>query len=49
MKIFGNVRLRLIALLAGCKRGMFYINGPDVLPAPLSQEREAEYIVESSS
>ncbi len=26
------------------KRGIFYINGPDVLPAPLSSEEEAECI-----
>lgn len=26
------------------KSGMFYINGPDVLPAPLDQEKEAECI-----
>ena len=44
MKLFCHMRLRLAALLAKRKRGMFYINGPDVLPAPLSQESEAEYI-----
>ena len=26
------------------RRGIFYINGPDVLPAPLSQEEEADCI-----
>ena len=30
--------------LFGRRRGVYYINGPDVLPAPLSQEREAAYI-----
>ena len=44
MKLFCHMRLRLAVLLAKRKRGMFYINGPDVLPAPLSQESEAEYI-----
>ena len=40
MNIFTRVRLWLAAHLP--KKGIFYINGPDVLPAPLSQEREAE-------
>ena len=44
MKIFCRIRLRLGAWLAQRVRGIFYINGPDVLPAPLSQESEAEYI-----
>ena len=42
MKIFTRLRLWIAARLS--QRGIFYINGPDVLPAPLSQEREAEYI-----
>ena len=42
MNIITRVRLWLAARLS--KRGVFYINGPDVLPAPLSQEDEAEYI-----
>ena len=42
MNIITRVRLWLAARLS--KKGMFYINGPDVLPAPLSQEDEAEYI-----
>ena len=44
MKLFCRIRLRLATLLARRARGFFYINGPDVLPAPLSQESEAEYI-----
>ncbi len=27
------------------KKGIFYINGPDILPPPLSQEREAECLM----
>ena len=42
MNIVTRVRLWLAARLS--KKGIFYINGPDVLPAPLSQEDEAEYI-----
>ena len=42
MNILTRVRLWLAARLS--KKGIFYINGPDVLPAPLSQEDEAEYI-----
>ena len=30
------------------KKGLFYINGPDVLPHPLSPEEEAEYIANIS-
>ncbi len=42
LHIFTRLRLWIAARLP--KRGVFYINGPDVLPAPLSQEREAECI-----
>lgn len=42
MNILTRVRLWLAARLS--KKGLFYINGPDVLPAPLSQEREAECV-----
>ncbi len=41
MNIF--VRLRMWWLRRRC-RGIYYINGSDVLPAPLSPEREAECI-----
>lgn len=36
------MRIRLWLLRHTRKRGIFYINGPDLLPAPLSQEGEAE-------
>ena len=42
MKIFTRLRIWLAKHL--CKRGLFYINGPDVLPSPLTPEREAECI-----
>ena len=42
MNILTRLRLWVAARLA--KAGIFYINGPDVLPPPLSQEREAECI-----
>ena len=42
MSLFIKLRLWLAAHLP--KKGIFYINGPDVLPAPLSQEKEAECI-----
>ncbi len=37
--LFVRIRLLLGRLLR--RRGIFYINGPDVLPAPLSEEEEA--------
>ena len=40
MSIFLRIRLWLIGRL--CRRGIFYVNGPELLPAPLSQEKEAE-------
>lgn len=42
MNLFARVRLWLAKRL--CRRGIFYIGGPEVLPAPLSPEREADYI-----
>ncbi len=42
MHIFTRVRLWIAKRL--CKRGIFYINGPDVLPSPLTPEGEAECI-----
>ena len=42
LQLFTRLRLWLAARLP--KKGIFYINGPDVLPAPLSQESEAECI-----
>ena len=40
MNILTKLRLWVAARMA--KKGIFYINGPEVLPAPLSQEDEAE-------
>ncbi len=37
-------RIRLFFARRRAKKGIFYINGPDVLPAPLSPEEEAECI-----
>ena len=42
MNIITKFRLWLAKKLA--KRGLFYINGPDVLPAPLSREDEDDFI-----
>ena len=42
MRIFTKIRLWLATHCQG--GGLFYINGPDVLPAPLTPEREAECI-----
>ncbi len=38
------IRLHLLLQKLFPKKGLFYINGPDVLPSPLSQEEEAECI-----
>lgn len=37
-------RIRRLLRIGKRKSGIFYINGPDVLPAPLDQDSEAEYI-----
>ena len=43
MNLFNRLRLRIAALL--CKpKDLFYINGPDTLPSPLSPEEEATCI-----
>ena len=42
MKLLTRLRLWLIERIS--KKGVFYIHGPDVLPAPLSAEEEAECI-----
>jgi len=41
--IFQRLLLRLRMRFGKC-RGMYYINGPDLLPKPLSREEEAEAI-----
>ncbi len=44
--IFMKMRCRLLKLIARLtkKRGIYYINGPDLLPAPLTREEENEMI-----
>ncbi len=42
MNVLTRIRLLIAKRLA--RGGVFYINGPEILPAPLSQESEAECI-----
>ncbi|MBE6554593.1 MAG: RNA polymerase sporulation sigma factor SigE [Ruminococcaceae bacterium] len=42
LSVFTRLRLWLASRLP--QKGVFYINGPEILPAPLSQETEAECI-----
>ena len=44
--IFSKFKRRLLTLIARLtkKRGIYYINGPDLLPAPLTREEESEII-----
>lgn len=35
---------KILRALLGKNKGIYYINGPDLLPAPLSKEKEAEAI-----
>ena len=44
--IFMRIRRRLLSIIARLtkKRGIYYINGPDLLPAPLTREEESEMI-----
>ena len=44
MNLFFKIQAWLAARRKQQQNGIFYINGPDVLPAPLSQESEAECI-----
>ena len=40
-----NIKLQLARLLSrGAEKGIYYVNGPDTLPPPLSKEKEAECI-----
>lgn len=39
----------LIAVLTKSKNELFYINGPDVLPSPLSSEEEAELVAKKDN
>ena len=43
--LYFNIKLLIARVLSrGAERGIYYVNGPDVLPPPLSKEEEAEYI-----
>ena len=43
--LYFNIKLLVARVLSrGAERGIYYVNGPDVLPPPLSKEEEAEYI-----
>ena len=42
MKIIQKIKLLLNNLLLQKKQNIFYVNGSDTLPAPLSKEREAQ-------
>ena len=44
MNIFKFIKTRFFSRLKRKPRGIFYVNGPDVLPPPLSAEEEAELI-----
>jgi len=46
MKLITRIRLWFFSLIRRLHRpqGLYYINGPDTLPQPLSPEREAEYV-----
>ena len=40
-----GARVLIARILArGAERGVYYVNGPDMLPPPLTKEEEAEYI-----
>ena len=41
------LKLKLIFCRLFKRRGMYYINGPELLPAPLSREEEAEAILKA--
>ncbi|MBR4872712.1 MAG: RNA polymerase sporulation sigma factor SigK [Clostridia bacterium] len=45
-RIFSRVRALWRAILSKFRRGFYYVNGPDVLPPPLSREEEAELLAE---
>lgn len=45
--IFLALRRFFRALLRPRKRGLYYVNGPDVLPPPLTREEEAELLAEA--
>ena len=41
---FSYIRRLFSKLIPSKKRGLYYVNGPDVLPPPLSKEEEAELL-----
>ena len=43
IKLISHIK-RLLLRIFGAKQGNFYINGPDLLPAPLSKEEEGELV-----
>ena len=44
MNLFGWIRLRIVKILAKKSEGIYYVNGAEVLPPPLSKEEESEII-----
>ena len=44
VKLLRRARVRLCILLRTKKNGIYYVNGPEVLPAPLSRNDEAKFI-----
>ena len=44
MSFFGKIKYFFSKIFGRKKRGIFYVNGPDVLPPPLTQEEEAEVL-----
>lgn len=43
-KFFKNLMKKIVNLFSEIRNRIFYINGPDTLPAPLTQEEEADVI-----
>ena len=42
-----KIRLLIAKILSrGAEKGVYYVNGPDTLPPPLSREQEAKYLEE---
>lgn len=44
MSFFGKIKYFFLKIFGRKRRGIFYVNGPDVLPPPLTQEEEAEVL-----
>ena len=46
-KIIFEIKLLLAKIFSrGAEKGVYYVNGPDVLPPPLSKEEESKYLEE---